>query len=601
MANNFGSENQVITKYLDLAGLQAFWLKAKTYIDDQDSALASVIKTKINSNDAAVRSYIESLSVNGVTVSSNKEATGNNGLGTELEVTIAGKDIMVAGEATNKVAIPVYGTGGYAAVDADYTGYTVKDAFTNVDARLDGLEKELSEGVVNSLAVSATHGTYGTPEAEKAWVNVSEFAKSTGDLTITVDDTAINAQFKSIDEDLAELAANAGVTNIAVVDNFMDHDGTIEDNQNLVSIVLQGTKDKQFGAKPNDWAGTDEEWEAYKAKFGAKSRGDILITLDESVLDERLDDIDTTVATEIADRKEDVINLAGSGYTVADGATAGAWTKTGEDFDVTYRSITDLSTRLDEIDENLVTTITAVDTNAEGKPNWVSFTKADSAADGGDNAVTLTVDESKLGEYIDQNEKNWSNLAPTAPTVEGQTTKTLTVNGHTLVSVTPGSGTHPQVSVAGTNVTLSTSDINRPTAVNGEANLEETLERYDDAIAALGSATHFRGVTASTITDGGSETVTIVGETQQLVPIDGDIVISMNSDGDEGKSREYVWYNGKWYELGDTTAEAQRLTKVENWIDNNIISTAEINGLKTSDAADAPSAWTPPTFTWEGI
>ena len=598
MANNFGSTNPVITKYLDLEGLQAFWLKAKDYIDDQDSALASVIKTKINSNDAAVRSYIESLTVNGVTVSSNKTA---DDLGTELDVTIAGEHIMVDGEAADKVNIPVYGTEGYQAVDADYTGYTVKDAFTNIDARLDGLENELSEGVVNSLEVTATHGTYGggSPEPEKEWVKVSEFAKSTGDLTINVDDTAINTQFKSIDEELAELAANAGVTNIAVFDNFMDHDGATADNQNLVSIVLQGTKAQQFGEKPADWEGTDEDWNAYKAKFGAKSRGDILITLDESVLDERLDGIDTTVAAEVADRTEDVMNLAGGSYTPAAGTTAGVWSA-----DVTYKNITAISTRLDEIDENLVTTITAVDTNAEGMPNWVNFTKTDSAADGGDNAVTLTVDETKLGEYIDQNETNWSNLAPTAPTVEGQTTKTLTVNGHTLVSVTPGSGTHPQVSVTGTNVTLTTEDIYRPGADGDQ--LEEVLKDYDEAIAALASATHFRGVYASL-----SAAYAAIGDSLDY----GDVVIIQGTGdaaSDNDGSKEYIYgvdpneaghvYNeANWIELGDTTAEAQRLTKVENWIDNNIISTTDIDDLKTDAAAATGSAWQKPTFTWDGI
>lgn len=552
--DNFGkvAGNGSVTRYLDLAGLTSFWGKVKTYVDDQDAAVLAIARKELSETDATLRSYVESLEVNGVKVSASASVQG--GKNDKLTVVIKGSDIEVGGAAH----------GGADYESTNYAASTVAEAIHDLDKRADAIQIELKNGVVSGLKAETVHGKYG-PEAtatDKAWVDVTGSVVAsdyqTGKLDIKIDDTAINDQFKSIDGQIADLIANAGVTNIKVVDT----NKTDAVNKGLVEISMTGTKAA---------AGTAAGDDTFK-------RGDITITLDESGLDQKLDGVDATIAAEVSDRKEDVANLAGEGYTAAAGETAGAW-----DEDVKYTNITSLSDRLAQIDENLVTTINVVDTDKQGSKNYVVFTKADSAGDkGGDNSVTLTVNESALDEYIAKNEDNLQKLADTAR--EGG--KVLTVNNKTLVGVTiPADGS--QVSVAGSSIVLTTEDINRPGATG--ANLEETLSGYDAAIEALASATHFRGVTKSAITDGGSEQVTIEGESSALVPIDGDIVISMNAEGSEGVSREYVWYSGKWYELGDTTAEAQRLTDVEEWIDENFISPDDINGLNWTASIVAPT------------
>lgn len=564
------------TKYLDLTGLTSFWGKIKSYVDSQDAKLWDAAKTKIDTDDAAVRSYIESLTINNIELQSDKTADTE---GTSLSVTITAGDINVAynGEGT-----PIDEQG-----NPIPTTVTIQDAIDSIDTRLDGVQSKLEEGVVSGLIVDATHGTYA--EATKAWVDVTEVGTNnngtddvfqTGDIKIVVNDTAINEKFVAIDQEIAELEANAGVTNITVVDKNSDKytgkdEETGEVKKGFIEISLEATKAKIFGDKPDDM--TEKAWTEYKAKFGNKSRGDIVITLDESGLDEKIDGIDATVADEIADRKADSLLLAGAGAEI--GAYGQLAWKTGDDA-VTYQNISDISARLGEIDENLVTKI---EEGEDSKENYVSFTvtstDVETAGDKGDKSITLTIDDSSLTDYISTNENNLTNLA--------DKDNVLKVNGQTLITVTPGAidaetgKVTKQVKVVGSSITLTTENINR-TKVDDNGDpilLEEQLVEYDEKIAALASATHFRGVTESAITDGGTETVKIDGK--DLVPEDGDIVISMNNDEDEGKSREYIWSNDKWYELGDTTAEAARLTKVENWIDEKFIQTSEIEALFT--------------------
>lgn len=67
-----------------------------------------------------------------------------------------------------------------------------------------------------------------------------------------------------------------------------------------------------------------------------------------------------------------------------------------------------------------------------------------------------------------------------------------------------------------------------------------------EAVADLAGAMHIIGITTSEISDGGSETVVVDGET--LVPKAGDVVIK--------GAKEYMWTkSGKWAELGDITPE----------------------------------------------
>ena len=512
-ANNFNADatgGLKPTTYLNFAGLTALWTKVKEYVDNNDAAVVAAAKAKIDANDAAVRSYIESLEINGVTVTSDK-AEGT--LGTSLEVTIDGSNITVG------------------AAGSDYKDSKIDAAIGAIDGRLDAIDTKLEEGVVSGLTVEVTHGEYGDPAAEKAWVAVSEHNDATGDVTITVDDTALNEKIIALDEDIKTLTANAGVTNIAVKDVDNSADGAV--NKGLVEISLIGSKDPvNPGA---DYVGD-----------GSK-RGDILITLDETALDEKLDTIDAT----IADRKADSILLAGSNAEIdADGKLA--WKA---DVTQNYKDLTAVSARLDEMDANLVTKVEE-GTSVE---NYVELTVTPSAADG-DKSVVITLDDSALNDYVTTNESNLKAL-------DG-----LTVNGKTIISV---DSTADQVAVSSTPITLYSGDIKRSTADDAKS-VEESLAEHDAAIAALASATHFIGVSDDAdIADGVAKaTIKLRGVDTPHTAVDGDIVIAAAKGG-----KEFIFYNGVWYELGDTTAEAARITALETWVDTNIISSADIDAL----------------------
>ena len=516
-ANNFNADatgGLKPTTYLNFAGLTALWTKVKEYVDNNDAAVVAAAKAKIDANDAAVRSYIESLEINGVTVTSDK-AEGT--LGTSLEVTIDGSNITVG------------------AAGSDYKDSKIDAAIGAIDGRLDAIDTKLEEGVVSGLTVEVTHGEYGDPAAEKAWVAVSEHNDATGDVTITVDDTALNEKIIALDEDIKTLTANAGVTNIAVKDVGNSADGAV--NKGLVEISLIGSKDPVSPGA--DYVGD-----------GSK-RGDILITLDETALDEKLDTIDATIADEVADRKDDSILLAGSNAKIdADGKLA--WKA---DVTQNYKDLTAVSARLDEMDANLVTKVEE-GTSVE---NYVELTVTPSAADG-DKSVVITLDDSALNDYVTTNESNLKAL-------DG-----LTVNGKTIISV---DSTADQVAVSSTPINLYSGDIKRSTADDAKS-VEESLAEHDAAIAALASATHFIGVSDDAdIADGVAKaTIKLRGVDTPHTAVDGDIVIAAAKGG-----KEFIFYNGVWYELGDTTAEAARITALETWVDTNIISSADIDAL----------------------
>ena len=561
MANNYLGKNfgqfsdaanadGITTKYLNLQGLTDFWSKIKTYVDDQDGALFEAAKTKIENVDSALRSYIESLTINGQQIISDK-AEGK--LGVNLTVEIGGEDIKVNHNGTD------------AAEDEKYAGkkgennYTVREAFADVDTRLDAMEKAIGENIVNSISVTDTPSTEGTPNYVSFTMNPTGDPKlGTYNVALDVDETKLDTKIAALDEQITELEANAGVAGIRVVDTDSTESG--EKHTNLVEISLETLK-------VNDRSDVDTEGSDGETYYKSL----VTLKVDETGLAQDLNEIDTAIATEVADRKEDVANLAGDGNTVADGATAGAW-NTG----VKYNNITDISERIAQIDENLVTTIDVVDTNAAGAPNWVAFTKADTAADGGDNAVTLTVDESKLGEYITKNETNLSAL------------NGLTINGHEIIKVTAGSGDYAQVTVAHTDVVLSTADITRNTVAGaaGTKNLEDQLTEYDNKLTALASATHFRGkydtldLAAAAVKDQGD--IVIVG-LKEYVYYDA-------AQGDDFVP-EYVPSKANFVELGDVEEEQTRIENLEDWVDNNIISADEITNIFTTNG-------TKPTFTF---
>lgn len=582
--NNFGTPKSE-TRYLDLAGLTSFWGKVKTYVDTADKQVFDKLNEQSDNYNAAIRAYIESLTVNGRNVVSDK-AEGKEG--TDLTVTIGGEDIAVRRAADSAADVAWDVEKGWdinkAARGHSYSDgvWKVDDAIENIDARLDAVQSELLEGVVSGLNVTSTHGTYGNgTDAEgddtpnKKWVEVTGTAysttKQTGDLTLNIDDTAINDKFNGLDDKINFLEANAGVTNIKVT----DVDENTATNKGLVELSLKGTK-LPTGEDITDAAGVVD----------AFRRGNIEIILDETGLDTKLDAVDATVAAEVADRTEDVENLAGGGYTPAAGATAGAWSA-----DVSYKNITAISDRLDQIDANLVAKIVDgndgegdADMNDENE-KFVSFTVAETSTGAGknDKIITLTLDDNKLQDYVGVNEQNIAELAD------------LDINGLKPVSVTTvGTGAYAQNKITVSPITLTTEHINRPSASEGQtgANLEDTLEAYDAKMTALASATHFRG-------SYGSKEAAVAAIKDQ-----GDVVIIGN--------KEYVYYdpnvtdanyapNGDFnaqyevkaeylVELGDTEAETQRIGAIETWIDSNFITLADISNTDYFD-------WEVPTYT----
>lgn len=593
MANNYLGKNfgqfsdaanadGIVTKYLNLQGLTDFWAKTKEYVDAQDAALFDVVNKKVNANDTAVRKHLHTITVNGENFAGYDPATPDTAP-TSLDIVIGGEDIKV-----NHNGVAAAEGEKYAGkIGQTENNYTVREAFADVDTRLDGIETQLAEGVVSGLITTNTNGTYETSGSDNAkvsqFVTITEVGQTgnpeTGDITLTLDDTALSKVIERIDDDIATLTANAGVTNIAVLDKYKDSDSATDGVQNLVEIVLAGSKDPIWSYP--EGITSEEDKAAYRAQWqgdGAK-RGDILISLDETKLDERLDGIDVTITTGFADLAEDIENLAGTGYTSAKGDTAGVWNT-----DVKYNNITALSERIAQIDANLVTTITVQDVNANNAehPNWVEFTKADTAASG-DNAVTLKVDETKLGEYIAQNEDNLSALGG------------LTINGHQVITATAGEGNYAQVTMSHTDVVLTTEDITRPLnadskQADGFENLEETLNGYDSKIAALASATHFRGVKG--------EIPTTAYEGLDY----GDIIIVGNKEfiyNADPEATGYEYSTTHWVEIGDVEEEQTRLENLEDWVDNNIISATEIANLGKTGDANAFNFENKPTFTWD--
>lgn len=527
--NNFPKDGAAksMTQYLDLAGLTSFWGKAKSYIDDQDKALYAQVTKDIQASDLAMRKYVETLEVNGVKVTTDAtyDQDGNlTSAGKELSVEITGKEITVGKNGGDT-----------------YKDSKVDAAIADVDSRLSTVETELNEGVVNTLTITATHDTTADDPA-KEWLKVTTNNTTTGDITVDFNDTAIDQKFEDLDAEIADLIANAGVTNVKVVDvDNADGKADYTGRSGLVEISLDGTK---TGTVSGD------------ASF---ERGDITITLDETELDTALDNIDTAIATEVADRKEDIGLLAGAGYTPADGANAGAWSA-----DVKYKNIAAISERLADIDEDLVTKIT----EGASKENFVTL--AVGGADGsGDKEITITLDDSALKDYTDHNDANLKAL-------DG-----LTINGQAIISAkVPEGGEY--VTVAKQNIVLDASNINRQ---GQDVSIEDALEEHDQKLRALVEATEFVGVvtwdpTKATVgagvDDHGVTDYPISGEG---VPADlkmqnGDIILT--SDG-----KEYILdaKAGKFVELGDTSNEVSRITALENWVDKNYITANDINAL----------------------
>lgn len=138
----------------------------------------------------------------------------------------------------------------------------------------------------------------------------------------------------------------------------------------------------------------------------------------------------------------------------------------------------------------------------------------------------------------------------------------------TVGSQTVAEGKHVAVEVVEvdgvlTGLTVVESDIASAAALAAEADTaraaeealanrmdtaEEEIDALQEAVNALNAATHFEGVVDF---DPSSEDATTEGYDA------GDIVIYGN--------KEYIFDGAKWIELGDTTAEGQRIETLESW------------------------------------
>lgn len=128
------------------------------------------------------------------------------------------------------------------------------------------------------------------------------------------------------------------------------------------------------------------------------------------------------------------------------------------------------------------------------------------------------------------------------------------------------------------------------TTYNASNNKVATMSDVTNAVAGLSGAMHFKGSTSSTITDGGTETVSI--NDVALTPAAGDVVLSGN--------KEFVWTGTAWELLGDEGSYAVKGSISNNDIASNAnIDQSKINGtsgtLEDDLALLAPKA--SPTFT----
>ena len=515
-------------KYLDLTGLGSFWTKVKGYITTEIDGL----NTKVNNNDAAIRSYIESLKVNGQAV----VKTPAEGLGTALNVTIDSSHINLtetskeALKAGNLVAV----TGKGAAYEA---AETVEGGLIQLDKRMDAVETVFETGVVNTFEVAVTHDTPQGEGDAVEWVKASKNS-ATGAVTLTIDDTAIDNKFESLDNDIINLQANSGVVGIKI--NDTDKAGSTD----YVAITVD-----KVALNANSQLTVDKDGKTY-------DKGLLEITIDETALDSKIEGLDLADTNEAASRKADVKLLAGPTFTAGVDGAVGAWAAEGAP---KYKSITELSARMATIDTNVVTAVT----EGTSTENYVDLTVADTkAADSNDTVVTVTIDDTKLSNKVTE--------LVTADTNEATARKAA------------------DAAIAGTGWDSENGawSASAPT-YNTVAQLSTQMLAAEAKIGALSAATSFAGVVAwdptkvtvgAKVTENGVESYPISGENvpEGTKMQNGDIVIK--------GQKEYILdaAQSAFIELGDTTEENARLGEIEEWIDNNAISESEIAALDWS-------------------
>lgn len=124
-------------------------------------------------------------------------------------------------------------------------------------------------------------------------------------------------------------------------------------------------------------------------------------------------------------------------------------------------------------------------------------------------------------------------------------------NGYIVVNT---GGTTANIKVADFSDYVTDGDLT--TITNGlSASIATNAQEISSIKTAISGGTHFIGISTSQITDGGTQKPTIGGAQKNVN--NGDIVIYGN--------KEFIWNGTAWEELGDTTAESDRITALEDW------------------------------------
>lgn len=566
----------IVNKYLNLAGLSSFWTKAKQYISNSQDAQTTAITNAYTAEDNAIRNFIGTLSINGHKLAEytagDTNAAGTLALGSDLTIDSADVPLTDAAKAALKEGnVVAVGGNGAAYTAAD----TVDAGLIQLDTRMDAVETAFKQGVVNNLTTTVTHASYAGgndypvegEKSAKAWVKVTENAKAVGEVSVNIDDTAINTKMTSIDQEIATLQANAGVVGIKVVDS-PTKDAAATDNYVKFTMTPVGVN------------GGSSDANIDKEGVGAGySKGYIELTVDESGLDSKITTITTDLSDEVADRKADVVLLAGNRGAIGEDGKF-AWDASKFTGTVKYDNISSIAQRLETIDSSVVTKVTVVDNpgadSTDADKDLITFTS--SAAENGTGDIVLTLDHDKLNKRIQA-----------IDTLDAEFAK-YSVNGKPLFTKTSGDGVSPVTGTAAA-VVLTGADIARGSGDTDadKATIAQTFTTLEGKIAALASATEFKGVvswdpTKVTVTANGVDAagvaqykITGEGVTGDVIMQNGDIVIT---GGTDSLSKEYILdaAKSKFFELGDTTSEQTQLTEIQNWI-NAPISETEIADL----------------------
>lgn len=537
--NNAGGYATPNNQYLNLAGLSQFWNNVSTIINKRNQKLSDDLTKAYTEADTAIKTGVKDASVNGKALFAYSE----EGVISANQIELKSGDIALTTEIEGG---NVVGVGGQGAAYEKAT--TVDAALTQLDTRVDAVETAFTQGVVNNITTSEVHNE--KEGSDVVYVSINELNKKTGEVELTIDDTAVATKFDSIDQQITTLEANAGVAGIKVVDT--DPQGA---TKNFVAFSFDAApvKDSEGNDIPVDLNG------------GFK-KGMITLTVDETQLASEISAIHTkedALDKEDASQKLDIAALAGEGYAAGTEGNAGSWAATPN-----YPTIKALSDALVNVDNRAVTSIEVVDTpSTEDKDaNLITITTEGTAIEGGNakrGEVKISVDHTALTQRMAGLDAEDAKFAAYA------------VNGKSLYDA------------ADQAIELYGTDIKRTDAADAKT-IAQTLTDIEGKISSLASATEFVGVV-----DGDP-----LGENVTITKLDDDInkVAQYEvtfTDGGEKKTMQngdIVIYGQKEYildastsephfvELGDTTDEVARLTAIEAWI-NAPISATEIDDL----------------------